>query len=103
MWFHSDGSNNAWGFKLTAKGTSIVDKTPPPVPAPLLSILFSLLRSSSLKAIIALGQQGALSPLPLSYWTSMLKPSIRLSNASPVNLALPKSAVSWLSRCCVSH
>jgi hypothetical protein len=51
VYFHSDGSNNDWGFKLTAKALCILKKDPPAIP-PLVSLsTLASIQSSGLKAL----------------------------------------------------
>ena len=51
MYFHSDGSNNDWGYKLTAKAHTVQKTEPPPLPPLLHLSILSHLKLLGLSAL----------------------------------------------------
>jgi hypothetical protein len=92
VWFHSDGSNNDWGFRLFASGSSVVDKTPPPQPPAVLSIILSQIRHRVLKAVLSLASHGGLAAVPLPLLSTTMDAAVEVANA-PVTLELSAGGV----------
>jgi len=88
VWFHSDGSNNDWGFRLVASGVTVVDRTPPDSQPSVLSILFSQVRHSVLKAVLSLSSTGALGSVPRDLLSSTLASTLATASAPQPKLAI---------------
>jgi len=49
--FHSDGSNNNWGYKVTVTGRATVNEEPPVLPVLLSNVAKSLLRTQAIRVV----------------------------------------------------
>ncbi len=94
----SDGSSVDWGFKLTATGVAVVDKTPADRLPPVLSILLTVLRHRALKAALALVSNDTGSHVSRDLFGAALTPVIGIANTKTSNISLPSGKVR--ATCC---